>query len=71
MDLYVNDTANILAQKLLVNGRFSTYEVLKGPVNAYSARIGYGRNIVRADGKTSVPEAPKSHEFFGFAKSLA
>ena len=74
----MNDTTDSLAQKLLVHGRFASYELLKGAVNAYSARIGYGSKIVRADGKTraefarlvnllfqQVPEAPKSREFFG------
>ena len=42
MDLYVNDTTDSLTQKLLVHGRFASYELLKGAVNAYSARIGYG-----------------------------
>ena len=48
----MNDTTDSLAQKLLVDGRFASYELLKGAVNVNSARIGYGSKIVRADGKT-------------------
>ena len=48
----MNDTTESLTQKLLVHGRFASYELLKGAVNAYSARIGYGSKRVRADGKT-------------------
>ena len=52
MDMYLQDTVQTLTTKLLHTARFPNYEALKGAVNAYSSKVGYGSKIVPADGTT-------------------
>ena len=52
MDKFRNDSVETLAAKLKSKSKFSSYELLKGAVQAYSAKIAYGFKPSRADGKT-------------------
>ena len=69
MDLFMNDLPEILEQKILGKRRFATYEALKGAVHEYSAKIGYGCKVGRADGNASARSTTEPEVFWGAKKS--